>query len=160
MKALVAYDSKSGYTEQIALAIGAALKDRFETKVKRVGGVTPTDLVGLDLLLVGGPTQAHGATPALRQFLDSLGRATLSGLPAAAFDTRLHWPKVLSGSAADQAARHLREVGCRLIAPTESFFVGHPVDGSKTPWSATQEDLAHARAWATELMSALASPVG
>lgn len=160
MKALVAYDSKSGYTQQIALAIGAALRYQFETEVMRVGDVLPGNLAGLDLLVVGGPTQTHGATPAFREFLDSLGHATLSGLAAAAFDTRLQWPKVLLGSAADETARHLRGVGCRLIVPTMSFFVGNPGTASKAPWSATEADLFQAREWAAELMSAIASPVG
>jgi hypothetical protein len=45
--------------------------------------VRPSDLAALDLLIVGGPTQRHRASPALAAWLEGLGRRTLSGVPAA-----------------------------------------------------------------------------
>jgi hypothetical protein len=41
----------------------------------------------------------------------------------AVFDTRLDWPRWLSGSAADRISDALRERGARVIAREESFIV-------------------------------------
>jgi hypothetical protein len=42
---------------------------------------------------------------------------------ALAFDTRLDWPKWLSGSAADKIARLLEEMECPMLADPASFIV-------------------------------------
>ena len=67
------------------------------------------------------------------------------GVPAAAFDTRYHMARVLSGSAAEGIASRLASLGCQLMVPPESFYVagreGPLLDG----------ELARARAWAVEL---------
>jgi hypothetical protein len=46
----------------------------------------------------------------------------LTDLAAAAFDTRVNKP-LLPGSAAHKAHRRLRRLGCRMLAPAESFHV-------------------------------------
>jgi len=120
MRGLVIFDTRTGYTQAIAMAIGDVLSGSLEIQVVPVRAALHAGLGDLHLLVVGGPTEAHGATPALRELLDGLGHGTLADLAAAAFDTRLHWPKVLSGSAADEAARALEAAGCRLILPPEA----------------------------------------
>ena len=75
-----------------------------------------------DLLLVGGPTQKRGPSPALRAVLDALP-APLRGVPAACFDTRYRGPLLLMGSAAAGAATVLAGTGSALVAPPESFFI-------------------------------------
>jgi flavodoxin len=87
MRVLIAFDSAYGNTERIARAIGAALRPQGTVAVTRAADVRPDDLAALDLLIVGGPTQRHRASPALAAWLEGLGRPTLSGVPAAAFDT-------------------------------------------------------------------------
>jgi hypothetical protein len=77
----------------------------------------------LDLLVVGGPTQGHGASPSLRGWLDGLEQA--HGVRAAAFDTRFANPSWLTGSAARVATRRLGRLGFRLVGAPESFFVAH-----------------------------------
>jgi hypothetical protein len=42
---------------------------------------------------------------------------------ALAFDTRYRGSRLLRGSAAKDIAGLLRHLGCRLLAPPESFFV-------------------------------------
>jgi hypothetical protein len=42
---------------------------------------------------------------------------------AAAFDTRLNWPRFASGSAADAIARRLEMVGAEVLRPQGSFLV-------------------------------------
>jgi flavodoxin I len=73
--------------------------------------------------VLGAPTQRHGLEDTMRRFLDSLPPERLSGLPVAVFDTRMHWPKLLSGSAGDGIASRLTAFGARLLEEPESFFV-------------------------------------
>ena len=60
MRALVAYDSEFGSTKRIAMAMGEALGTSDEVEVSRVGDVIVEQLKGLDLLVVGSPTQRFG----------------------------------------------------------------------------------------------------
>jgi flavodoxin len=154
MKALVVYDSRSGYTELIARAVGEALEGPLDVFVVRAGAPGSFDVAHVDLLVVGGPTEGHGATPVMRRWLESLGVDTLAGLPAAAFDTRLNWPKLLSGSAADEIATALRGAGCRLVMKPESFIV----HGRVNPMPG-QSELDHAKGWANLVFDGLPMPV-
>ena len=74
-------------------------------------------------MIVGGPTQRHRLSPAIRAFLDRLPRRTLHGLSAAAFDTRYHMAACKSGSAAHEIESRLKRTGASLIVPPESFFI-------------------------------------
>lgn len=123
MKALVIYHTKLGNTEQIARAIAASMAECVPTEVISVDEFRPSSLAGVDLLVVGGPTLGHMATPELKAMLNGLGHGSLKGVRAATFDTRIHWPKLLSGSAADDAAKRLKDAGGLLVAPPESFFI-------------------------------------
>jgi hypothetical protein len=58
--------------------------------------------------------------------LNSLSHSSLKGVRAATFDTRAVVVKLFSGSAAEVAAKRLKDVGCLLVAPPESFFVTAP----------------------------------
>jgi len=121
MEIRIVYDSAFGHTETIARAMAEALVDRATVRVVPVAEATFDDHP--DLLLVGGPTQRHRMSPALDARLGRLPRRGLSGLPAAAFDTRYRMARILSGSAAVAASRQLERAGCRLVAAPESFFV-------------------------------------
>jgi flavodoxin I len=123
MQTVVIYDSQYGNTEQIARAIAGGLGEDGSVEVLAASEVVGRPLERPDLLLVGGPTQRHGMSPTLRTFLESLPRDSLRSTRAATFDTRYHMAAVLSGSAASQAAGHLRRAGCQLVAAPESFFV-------------------------------------
>jgi flavodoxin len=123
MRVLIVFDSAYGNTERIARAIGAALEPHGTVAVTRAADVRTTDLAALDLLIAGGPTQRHRASPALAAWLEGLGRRTLDGVPAAAFDTRYRMSALLSGSAAGVIARRLNRAGCRLVTAPESFFI-------------------------------------
>lgn len=119
MEIAVVYGSRSGNTRRIAEAIVEAL--RPAGRVRLMAAESAVVDAGTDLLVVGGPTEGHGMTPPLTEFLDRLDR--LPDLRAAAFDTRLSWPRWLSGSAARQIAAGLKEAGATLIVPPESFLV-------------------------------------
>jgi flavodoxin I len=148
MNAMVVYDSVFGNTEQVARAIGAAIGDGVPVEVRPIAevGVIPA---GLDLLVVGGPTQGHGVDPALKAFLDGLPTEAVRGVAVGAFDTRFRWPELLTGSAARGIAKRLEGKGARLLAEPESFFVEHK-DGPLA-----EGELGRAASWARSLAAAV-----
>src|SRR5438876_3109928 len=77
----------------------------------------------MNMLIVGGPTQRHGLSQAMRDLLERLPRRTLRGVGAAALDTRYHMAAWKSGSAATRIASKLKRTGASLIMAPESFFV-------------------------------------
>jgi flavodoxin len=123
MRVLVVYDSKFGNTEKLAQAIAEQLRQRGHVMVTTADRPQRHTLEEVDLLVVGGPTQGHGSSPAMRGWLKGLQSG--HGLPAAAFDTRLAKPRWLTGSAAKVIAGRLGGLGFDLVADPESFFVGH-----------------------------------
>jgi flavodoxin len=88
MRALVVYDSVHGNTESIARAVAEGLNDHHAVRLIRAGFALASDLASVDLLIVGGPTQRHQTRDKLREFFDRLTRSSLTGVSAAAFDTR------------------------------------------------------------------------
>ena len=176
MKAVVVYESMYGNTHLIADAIGAGLRERAaandEIVVLPVGAATPRVLAGADLVVVGGPTHAHGMSrvttrkaavaaaekpesplevdpdaegPGLREWFDSLDGLGALSTQAAAFDTRMDAPPLLTGRASQGIARRLRNAGCHLVAVPESFLV------TKGDHLADHEEQ-HARGWGADLV--------
>jgi flavodoxin len=122
MKTLIIYDSQFGNTEQIAQAIATELGGGDGgVRLARVNSVSLEDLIGLDLLIVGSPTQRWNTTEAMTRFLQEIPPNTLNHVRAAAFDTRLR--ARLGGSAAVKIERLLRQSGTRIIAPAGAFYV-------------------------------------
>ena len=122
MHVVIVCDSKFGNTEQVARAAQAALADGNTVDLRSATDGLG-DLTGVDLLLVGGPTHAHGVSAPLKATLNALPRGSLAGLRTATFDTRFRMSRLLTGSAAAAAARLLRRAGARTVATPESFFV-------------------------------------
>ena len=150
MNALVLYDSKYGNTERIAEAIALALQEALPTRLTSVDGVEDCSeaLVGVDLLVVGGPTHAHGVSQPLKDPLKCLGNHSLLGMRAAAFDTRVHGPRLATGSAAVRLERLLRHRGAWVVVPPQSFLV----QGTEGPLD--EGELERARTWAREVLHA------
>jgi menaquinone-dependent protoporphyrinogen IX oxidase len=122
MKSLVIYTTTSGNTRLIAAAIADALRPRGAVQLMTIDE-TPATLPDADVVFVGGPTERHAMTEPMVRFLDRTAPESLRGRPAAAFDTRLRWPRLLSGSAAVEIAKRLRTAGAQMAAPPESFIV-------------------------------------
>jgi hypothetical protein len=147
MRALVVYESMYGNTHQVAEAIGTGLETAYEVSVVPVSHADPALLDEADLVVVGGPTHVHGMSrpgtrkgaveaaakpdsgqqtepdalgPGLREWFGTLGRYPAK---AAAFDTRLHGPAMMTGRASKGVAHLLRAHGLELVAPPESFLV-------------------------------------
>ncbi len=146
MNVLVIYDSTFGNTEQIARAIADTLGEPASVGLLRVGKAGASDLEGLDLLVLGCPTQRHKPTPAIQAFLGSIPRRSLHELPAAAFGTRYRKSRLLTGSAARSIAKKLKKAGASLLLPAESFFVV----GREGPLE--EGELGRATDWAREVL--------
>ena len=121
-------------------------------------------LVDADLLVIGGPTHAHGMSrtgtrsaarideknafeqpspdPGLRGWLPNIPEG--AGRAVATFDTRFKHSRALTGSAAVGIMHRLEVRGYQVAAPPESFFVGK--DNALLPGEA-----ARAEAWAEEV---------
>ena len=170
MRTLVVYESMYGNTEHVARAIAEGLGDAEVVEV----GAAPTHLpADLELLVVGGPTHAHGMTRersrhdaaarvdqpvrspgiGIREWIDAVQPAAAI---AATFDTRIKGPKILTGSAASAASGKLRDRGFRL-APSESFVLegmtGEPFDRVPTA------ELERARQWGRSLSGLLVGSI-
>lgn len=149
MNTLVVYDSQYGNTEQVARKIASHCEALGPVQTASVRSSAQIDLAGVDLLLIGGPTQGHGMSQPLRAWLDGVPAKSLQAMTVATFDTRLRWPMFLSGSAARAAAKRLERDGARLIVPPESFLVA----GSEGPL--VDAELDRADAWAETLAAKL-----
>jgi flavodoxin len=122
LKSLVLYETQYGNTKQVAEAIGGELQADGPVRVAPIGDFTPSFLEGVDLLLLGGPTQAHGVTQSMSRFLRNL-EVSSGGVRAAAFDTRIKGPAFLWGSAATEIETKLRAAGFKVVSPVASFLV-------------------------------------
>jgi flavodoxin len=151
MRTLIVVSSHKGNTRRIAEAIAEQLKSHGSSEVVPVEGAASSIERDVDLLLVGSPTEGHGMTPEMRAYLDSLSVGTVRDRAVAAFDTRLAWPRILSGSAADGISSKLSRLGAQVIDPAGSFIV------SAAP-ELQPGELERAREWA-ESVAAQVEPV-
>jgi len=158
-----------GSTRRIAEAIAVGLGQSLAVRTIGVIDADETVCKDADLVVVGGPTQAwsmsrpstrrgaplhlsdqdsdlvleRGADsgPGLREWIATIGKVDTR---AAAFDTRISSPVLLTGRASKAIARQLTRHGLTLIISPESFLVdkkSHLVAG----------ELERARAWGTRL---------
>lgn len=173
MRAIVVYESMYGNTHTVADAIGVGLGTVMDAEIVSVHDATAARLAGADLLVVGGPTHAHGMSRAatrasavadaskpdpplevdpdaegegLREWFDGLGDL---GLPAAAFDTRVDMAAALTGRASKGIAKRLRHHGCELVVEPASFLVTKETH-------LEPHEVEHARAWGEQLGAHLA----
>ena len=145
MHTFVVYDSQFGNTERIVNIIANTLLEFGQVRAVRVNQIHAVELQGVDLLVVGCPTQGWRPTPAMRSLLEHLPAGSLNGLAGACFDTRFQRSRWVTGSAARSIARQLRKKSASLLLPPESFFV----EGTKGPL--VEGEAERAAAWAQEL---------
>jgi flavodoxin len=152
VKSLVVYATRTGNTRLTAEAIADGLRSGGSAEVRAVTDDPATLPNDLDVLVVGGPTEGHGMPEPIASFLDRLPERACTGRAAAAFDTRLQWPRWLSGSAADGIRQRLEGAGALRPVPTESFAVTMKPE-------LVPGELDRARAWGAALAASLA-PAG
>ena len=122
MNALIVYDSEFGNTERIAQCITSTLREFGQARSARVGEVHPSELQGMDMLILGCPTQGMRQTPAMQSFIAHTPRELLGRLSVACFDTRFRGGFWML-SAAPSMAKQLRLMGVELMVQPESFYV-------------------------------------
>ena len=145
MKTVIVYESMFGNTRRVADAIAEGARAVSEVHVYNVADATSALLLGAELVLVGGPTHAHGMSwPSTREQAEHMADAdpdlTLEPqgpamgvrewlesdpvLPTlyAAFDTRADAVKWFTGSAATHIAKKLKRHGRTEIASEGSFL--------------------------------------
>jgi flavorubredoxin len=122
MNTVVVYDSQYGNTERIAQAIADTLRAFGQAQAIRVDPAHPVSFQGVDLLILGSPTQGFRPTLAMQFLLGNVSSQALRGLAVACFDTRFRG-RLWKSSAAPRMARQLRTMGVEPIIPPESFFV-------------------------------------
>lgn len=123
MKTLVVYASHFGNTERLARSIAATLSAFGPTETVQADPTPAVAWEGVEVLIVASPTEGFRQMPAMHTFLEQIPRAALEHLSIACFDTRIHMPWPMNGSAAKDMARQLRRQGGHLLVPPESFFV-------------------------------------
>lgn len=149
MRALVVYESMFGNTRDVARAVADGIGTQMPVELVEVAAAPTTIPADVELLVVGGPTHAHGLTSAktravaakragdrlvsrgigLDEWIDGLQSGPAS-IAAATFDTRIKGPELLWGSAAKGAKKRLIALRFRMIAPPESFLIGGPTGPS------------------------------
>ena len=158
MKTLVINDSVFGNTEKVARTIAESLGSRSSVEIFQAGKVTPEQLMGMDLLVVGSPTRGFRPTEDVTNLLNRIRSKALSGVKVAAFDTRfkadeldsagLRFVVKTGGYAAKRIADRLKKAGGDLIVPPEGFYV-EDTEGPLKP-----SELERAAAWATSILDA------
>lgn len=146
MRVLVVYESMFGNTHVVADHISEGLRTDHDVVTMPVGEAFDIVLDAFDLIVLGGPTHAHGVStatsrnsareaadkddeldfeaevggPGLREWIKGIaGHRHLS----AAFDTRIDGPAALTGRASKGIDRRLRRYGFRQLVEPESFLV-------------------------------------
>lgn len=123
MKSIVVYASRYGNTQRVAEAIADGIRAYGAVELVPIEKASTVFDGEADLVVIGGPTEGHGMTPAIRQFFDGLSGEAFKGVAAAAFDTRLDWPRWLSGSAGSGISDRLHKLGADVVVPQASFIV-------------------------------------
>ncbi|RLD06715.1 MAG: hypothetical protein DRI56_07705 [Chloroflexota bacterium] len=113
-KVLIAYDTRTGNTSQMAQAVaeGAKSVDEVEVILKKVKEVRG-ELADADALIIGAPTQSKQPSKAMRDFLPRLSKVSLKDKAGAAFGS-YGW----SGEAPGIIEKTLRDKGVRIVAET------------------------------------------
>ncbi len=154
MYALVVFDTQFGNTEKVARAIGEGLEGAGLVRIASLAEAKEISLTGIDLLVVGGPTQGHRPRPELRSWVLEIPAAVFQRMTLATFDTRLNWPAFLAGSAAKSLAHAARRHQARLELPPESFIV------TKSEGPLADGELERATAWGKSLAARVGTTVG
>jgi flavodoxin len=161
MKTLILYDSVYGNTEKIALAISNALGSQEDVSITKVSDAKPDQFAGLNLLIVGAPTQRFRTTAAMNDLLKMIPQNSLKGAKVAAFDTRLTVNEInktpilaffvkmfgVNAYAARLIANRLRKKGGEFVGSPEGFFV----EGMKGPL--VEGELERAVNWARQIIA-------
>ncbi len=173
MHALIVVESYFGNTRQVASAIAEGLAAHGTAEIVDVLEAPAAVPDGIDLLVVGGPTHAHGMSNpdsrasaakrpesavhasrmGIREWLAALAPPP-GGVSAVAFDTRIKGPRLVWGSASQGATKELARLGFASVLEPMSFLVHGPL--GPVVDVLVEGELERARAWGERLAAALA----
>jgi hypothetical protein len=172
---LIVYESMYGNTHLLADHVAEGLRTHGDVNVVSVADATHEDVALADLVVVGGPTHAHGMTsaasrksavdaatksdgtlhldaaaagPGLRDWFDELGPVV--DKRAAAFDTRIDTTAILTGRASRGISHRLSKHGFTMVSDPESFLVdrhSNLLDGESERAIRWGEQLGHTYQW-------------
>jgi len=130
MNALIVYHSEFGNTRQIAEAIAEVFQGAGGARMLSTGQLTPADLKGADLLVMGTPTHKMKLPEAVQPVLEDLPRRVLQSVPVAAFDTSYEMGAFLARfTAAKRIDRALRRLGGKRLVTPQTFHVHRHHEG-------------------------------
>lgn len=177
MRALVVYESMFGNTRDVARAVAEGVSTRMPVELLEVTNAPSVIPADVTLLVVGGPTHAHGLSnpktraDAARRAGDKLVssgaglgdwlervRPESAPIPTVAFDTRIKGPGLLWGSAAKAVVKLLGSRDFSMIAQPMSFLVGGPTGPMFDRLETGERE--RATAWGAGIADALAAPAG
>ena len=157
MNSVVIYGSRHGNTRKIAEAIAGELGRHGGAQLMSADEAPDYLPVPTDLVVIGGPTETHGMTEPMTRFFERVPTAPWWEIAAAGFDTRVRWPRFLSGSAGAGIVERLRSRGAQVIAKEESFFVAGVTPNQVDAPVLEPGELERAAAWAASLAAKLES---
>ena len=157
MNILILAASAFGNTATLAKAMAVKLAETQTVSSTTVVRFAAEQLAGIDLFIVGSPTQRFYPLPAISKILRSLPGKGLLGVDVAAFDTRSTEAEIgkarvreffvgIFGYAAPSIAKLLKRKGGTMVAAPEGFYVG----GILEPL--LPDELERARNWAAALV--------
>lgn len=121
MKALIVYDTKTGMTEKIALAISSGMKEvGASVVVKKADDAMEEDFKAADFWIVGAPTHVGSATGPAKKALKKAIAAGASGKKGTSFDTRF---ESAGKGGMDKLRKMMEEAGVQIAVPPEWFAV-------------------------------------
>ena len=157
-EAWVVYDSVHGNTRAVAEAIAEGLRSGGPVQVVSASDADPARLSGARAVVLGCPTHAFQASPAMKELAAKLTPGTLSDVPFAAFDTRFSVQDMPSrvlriivpimgkrAWAATALARTGLRAGAQLLVEPEGFCV------LDTEGPLAEGELGRAAAWGRAL---------
>ena len=110
-KVLIAYDTRTGNTGQMARAVaeGAESVGGVEVVLRKVGNAGG-DIADADAIIVGSPTHTSKPSRAVKTFLSGLSKVSLENKAGASFGS-YGW----SGEAMSIVKQNLKDLGVRVI---------------------------------------------
>ena len=174
MKTVIIYESTYGNTRQVADEMATVLRRAGEVTLVAAAEADAESVEGANLVIVGGPNsndstsspttrhsayEAGGMTPTLTLERDPEATAIrdwfhsvehVSGVAAAAFDTRIDAHPTQADRASTSISRNLRAHGFHEVVRPRSFLVNHESD------FVTDRD-GHATRRANQILDALRS---
>ncbi len=125
-KIYIIYDTRTGKTEKMAIAIGEGARSIAGTEVviKKVDSVDIGELSAANGIILGSPTHNTMPSYGMKNFMAKMKQLSIRGKAASAFGS-YGW----SGEAVPQMIAFLKELGMNVVEPGLRF--SGPIDEVK-----------------------------